>query len=481
MVRPLVTWLRLAIAVIPLAIAPAQRASAQSTEPRSITNVRGDLYLLRVADRATVFLVTTAGIILGDPLDEPTAGWLKNEFTRRFPERDVRYILFSHHHFDRAEGAASFDKTAELVGHRSFNSELKASREKDPDHYAHVVDVESDYSGRRQIRLGGKTVEIVHPGPAHSKDASVIFFPEERIVFAVENPPVGHEPFSFTPFTVADVVEWVHTIRGLDFDTLLTGHGESIPKTQVVALAQYLDDLVSGVAAGYERGLSLSGVQASSILDAHKMESQYTEKNAHIEYVYRTVRFIHVELYGAPALNVSTGNTVYCAGFSSCESGARLPAGFAGMSFTTRRLGGAVEMRLGAQSFSARTSRLYDDTFARRDSLASFLFRYSGPPKKRLSYNLLAGLSVKAWDVQGLSRVKENFAPVGGRHTLAVSGWNEGLTAGTDIAWSVGQRIAIVMPLRFTWIRPNQNDLSPGPVDFHGGIGLRITAYRRIG
>ncbi|HEY6362111.1 MAG TPA: SRPBCC family protein, partial [Vicinamibacterales bacterium] len=54
-------------------------AQAPSARTRAITNIRGDLYRVQDANHYTVFLVTPAGIILGDPINTQAATWLKAE------------------------------------------------------------------------------------------------------------------------------------------------------------------------------------------------------------------------------------------------------------------------------------------------------------------------------------------------------------------------------------------------------------------
>ena len=83
------------------------------TEPtREIMNVAGDLYRVTDDNHRTVFLVTSEGIILSDPISADFANWLKVELAERF-DVPVRYVLYSHHHWDHASGAAAF---AAIVG-----------------------------------------------------------------------------------------------------------------------------------------------------------------------------------------------------------------------------------------------------------------------------------------------------------------------------------------------------------------------------
>ncbi|HEY6360991.1 MAG TPA: hypothetical protein VIX63_07785, partial [Vicinamibacterales bacterium] len=63
---------------------------------RAITNIRGDLYRVQDANHYTVFLVTPAGIILGDPINTQAATWLKAElYTDVIPaEASYRDLVF---------------------------------------------------------------------------------------------------------------------------------------------------------------------------------------------------------------------------------------------------------------------------------------------------------------------------------------------------------------------------------------------------
>src|SRR5687767_3563867 len=103
------------------AVAFAAIAGAQDPRgpTRDITNVTGDLYRVRNGAWATIFLVTPEGIILGDPLNTVFSTWLKEQLTQRF-KVPVRYVVYSHSHFDHAEGGAVFADTAQFVAHQNM-------------------------------------------------------------------------------------------------------------------------------------------------------------------------------------------------------------------------------------------------------------------------------------------------------------------------------------------------------------------------
>src|SRR5262249_34665845 len=105
---------------------PSVAAQPSAAGERTIARVSGDLYRLQDGRRATVFLVTDAGILLADPLDDAAARWLKAALAERFPGRIVRYVVQSYPTFDRASGGLVFRPEADVVGHASFNNAVAA-------------------------------------------------------------------------------------------------------------------------------------------------------------------------------------------------------------------------------------------------------------------------------------------------------------------------------------------------------------------
>src|SRR5688572_21738707 len=84
-------------------------AAAQDKPPaRSIVTIAPDLYRAQNNNHYTVFLVTSEGIILSDPINREFSTWLKAELQKRFANRPVRYVIYTHHDWDHASGGAVF-------------------------------------------------------------------------------------------------------------------------------------------------------------------------------------------------------------------------------------------------------------------------------------------------------------------------------------------------------------------------------------
>ena len=82
---------------------------------------------------------------------------------------------------------------------------------------AAVVAPESTYSGRRTITLGGRTVQLIHPGPTgHAPDLTVLYFPAERVVFGVDFMAVHMVPGSNTLANGAPAAEYVAAVKAVE-------------------------------------------------------------------------------------------------------------------------------------------------------------------------------------------------------------------------------------------------------------------------
>jgi glyoxylase-like metal-dependent hydrolase (beta-lactamase superfamily II) len=276
------------------ALAWIPSAFAQQKPPvRTITRIAGDLYRVQSNDHYTVFLVTPAGIILADPINVDAANWLKAQLAERFKNVPVRYVLYSHHHQDHASGAAAFNDTAEIIGHENFNAELKAAagaNAKAAKMYEAVLPPEATYKDRRTITLGGKTVQLIHPGPNHSTDMTVLLFPAERVAFAVDFVAVNWVPGA-TGVERGGIPNWIaslKTLESLDFDTLAPGHTTMGKKSDAAAHRQYLEDLLAGVSAGIKAGRTLAQIQASNFMDKYKQWGEFDEDHVpNVETAYR--------------------------------------------------------------------------------------------------------------------------------------------------------------------------------------------------
>ena len=299
-------------------------ASAQQTATRAIEELKPGFYRAQNNQHYTVFLVTSEGIILSDPISTEFARWLKGELDRRFGV-PVRYVLYSHHHWDHASGGSVFADTAEFVGQQAITAKLAmpsantalpaaaaaadvnrngriergeaagALAEQFALHDANsdgalsgaevargplrdVQPAERTFGDRTTVTLGGKTVEMIHIGPTHSEDMTVLRFPAEDAVFLVDFISLKRLPFrTLGGVDVDELVATIAEVERLDFSMAVGGHGSVGDKGDVAAHRQYWTELRAAVADGIAKGQTLEQMQAALTFDAYRDWANYRE------------------------------------------------------------------------------------------------------------------------------------------------------------------------------------------------------------
>jgi len=162
-------------------------------------------------------------VIVTDPVayGRPTGGQDYLAEIRKITDKPIRYVIYSHHHFDHIAGGQAFkDAGATFVAHRRAKERLEML--KDP-HTVLPEEVVGD-QGRR-ITLGGTTVELSYHGLNHSDSTLVMRLPKERIVFVVDTIPVGAVPGrGMIDFYPLETESFIKQVLALDWDRLIPGH-----------------------------------------------------------------------------------------------------------------------------------------------------------------------------------------------------------------------------------------------------------------
>ena len=337
-----------------LAVAPfvAFSADAPAGPPRPTFQIRpitGDLYRSGNGAWHSIFLVTSEGIILADPLNPAHAQWLKGELDTRFPGVPVKYVIYSHSHWDHVEGA-SFFPDATIVAHEGVLANMDGRYPQMPGdmidrnnngmfdredidtptlanpgicgmstQFFDQIDVDKNgvvppaefqrnilkpnivYSDKMTIVLGGKKVELMHPGENHGNDMTVVLFPEERVVFATDmmsdalvRNDIKSVPSACGPMDGTPLAEWIRSYKNvyaLDFDTFAGGHGDFFTKADMALPIQFLEDLKREVEAAISAGKSLDEMKQEITLDWYKDWAYYDrlrEKNIEAAYLNLT-------------------------------------------------------------------------------------------------------------------------------------------------------------------------------------------------
>jgi len=286
-----------------------------------------------------MFLVTADGIVVVDPTSSEAAAWLKEQLDERFG-LPVKYVIYSHSHNDHASGGEVFAETATFIGHENMRKNLQspaadapllprerlwdtngdgviqisetedtgltnafARRDTNRDGQLTRVEIWAGqyageqvppdiyYSDRATVTLGGKTVELHYTGPNHTDDMTVVLFPEERTIYAVDfltpnRPPRTYLGGGFFP-------EWLESLREveqLDFDIISPGHELPGTKEQVIEQRQYMEELIAAVAEGIAEGKTQEELVETVLMTDYDQQIEFELSRAgNVIGVYQTL------------------------------------------------------------------------------------------------------------------------------------------------------------------------------------------------
>ena len=200
-------------------------SQAPQRPPIETRKVEGtdNVYIFRNGGHQAMFIVTKDGVIATDPVayGRPQGGAQYVAEIRKVTQAPIRYLIYSHHHYDHVAGGQAFkDAGATIIAHRRAKQRL----EKLQDPATPLPDETVENKGRT-IKLGGTTLELSYVGLNHSDSTLVMRLPKERLIFVVDLLPVGQMPArGMIDFHPLEAEESIKRILAMDWDRLIPGH-----------------------------------------------------------------------------------------------------------------------------------------------------------------------------------------------------------------------------------------------------------------
>ena len=260
-------------------------AQPPQIETRKVEGTEG-VYTFRNQNSQAMFIVTSEGVIATDPVSygRPTGGEQYLAEIRKVTNQPIRYVVYSHHHFDHIAGGRAFKEAgARFVAHETARQRLVALN--DPN----TVLPDETVGRRRTIRLGGTELELTHVGLNHSDSTLVMRLPKERLVFVVDLLAVGQIPgrgmIDFYPFQAEDSIK---QILAMDWERLIPGHpgvdGRLGTKKDAQDQLVFLQDASAAVKAEAQQGRCWEPVESTLKLPKYAMWPGY---EANLPFVLR--------------------------------------------------------------------------------------------------------------------------------------------------------------------------------------------------
>jgi glyoxylase-like metal-dependent hydrolase (beta-lactamase superfamily II) len=202
------------------------------------------------------FVVTEEGVVVYDALGTPSLGWKLLQKIRSVTDQPVKHVVVGHYHADHIYGLQAFvDHTdAQVWAQRSSEqylegpgAERRLQQRREAlfpwvDKDTRVVAPDHTFQDGHTFEMGDKRLELVHVGPAHAPDDTMMIVHGAGVVFSGDILFDGRIPF------IGDNVDTENWLAGLEKVAKL----EPAPKLIVPGHGPASDD--AGGAITFMRG-----------------------------------------------------------------------------------------------------------------------------------------------------------------------------------------------------------------------------------
>lgn len=148
------------------------------------------------------------------------------------------------------------------------------------------------FEGRFECEVGGRLVELVEVGPAHTQGDTLVFVPDAKAVFTGDILFIGGTPVVW----VGPLDNWIAAcdlICDSDVDHIIPGHGPLTDKAGVVAIRDYLEFVNNEATQRYEGGMDAWDAARDIALNGFSSWGEFGRLAVNVDTVYRSLDSAH--------------------------------------------------------------------------------------------------------------------------------------------------------------------------------------------
>ena len=205
----------------------AAAATKEAPQPGKLEQIIPGHYVYSNGARLSGVIATSEGVVVLDSLSNEAMAKDERRLIQEQIRLPVRYLVSGTYHNNYALGNIAY-QDAVRIGHENYKIDLIAQMKMDnrPAAQQQMILPHMTFRDRMTITLGGKEIQILYLGRAHTRGDAAVFVPQDRIVYLSEIFFDGRFPFGDDAY-----VEWITTIDNalkLEADIFVPGQGPSM-------------------------------------------------------------------------------------------------------------------------------------------------------------------------------------------------------------------------------------------------------------
>ena len=275
-------------------------AAAGAARTGSLRQIIPGHYIYTTNNEGRLFnsgiVATNDGVLVFDALDTDAIARAERQAIADTIKQPIRYLVSSPFH-DPFNGGSAVYADVFKIAHENYRAGLidQMQRGNVPADVQRARMPNATYRDRMTFYLGGKEIQVLHFGSAHTKGDSVLFVPQDRIAYLSE--VFFNE--EFPNMAGGYGVSWVRALdalRALDADIFVPGHGPipDDPKQTRTALdraRQILVDARDGIQSQIAGGATEDQAVAAVKLDQYsKLYAFMGQREVVLRRIYRELK-----------------------------------------------------------------------------------------------------------------------------------------------------------------------------------------------
>ena len=240
----------------------------------------------------SMFVVTNEGVLVADGQGSVDETQMMIDHIAEITDQPITHVVICSDHGDHTAGNSAFPSEAEFLAHPTSAATLEASANApNRDVNAPPIVLPSQIIDEREVlELGGRTIEILFLGRAHTGGDLVVHLPEEKFLFMSE----AYLNRVFPAMRSAYPSEWVEMIeraQAMDIDTYVPGHGfvdsSAVLEEELDTYRRAVIRVIELATQQYEEGYGLEDAQIQANFGDLESWSLFTSQAPRaIEQVY---------------------------------------------------------------------------------------------------------------------------------------------------------------------------------------------------